>query len=338
MASRPGAAGWDAHLVKTTRKVSQYSGRRYARYTPGYWRRYRRQRKFRFRRAVYNLNRLLDGRPDPYRVHEPGTPGRPPVPPKTVLMALMVKALLDLSYRDAESFLLWAVGGTGLMDWVPAPSTMQERAGDIPRWYLERMILDAIPTLERSGVVLLVDATGLSTRLYGRWRSARTATKKVKRRYVKMHLLVDLDRKVVLMGCATKGWKGDGPFGRRLLKRVKAPLRRAGVAVDLLLGDTAYCSRETATLVESLDAEPVLKPRADATRKMLGHPAWARMVRRQRADPDAWMARYCYRVVIEGVIGAIKATFGGTIRSKKRHHQDVEVLCRLVLWNCMRME
>lgn len=324
--------------MKSVRKVSQYSGRRYARYTKGYWRRYRKQRKFRFRRAVYNLHRLLEERPDPYRTHPPRTPGRPAIPPKTVLLGLMMRTLLDLSYLDTESFLLWAVGGTALMERVPAASTLQAHMGDIPTRYLESMILDAVPTLERSGIVLMVDATGLSTRLYGRWRSASRASKRVKRKYVKVHMVMDLERKLVLIGAASKGWKGDGPFGRRLLKRVRGPLKRAGMSVDCLLGDTAYASRETATLVESLGAEPWMKTRVDATTKPRGHPAWKRMVRSQREDPEAFLARYCYRVVIEGIIGAIKATFGRTIRSRKRHHQDVEVLCRLVLWNCMRME
>jgi hypothetical protein len=48
------------------------------------------------------------------------------------------------------------------------------------------------------------------------------------------------------------------------------------------------------------------------------------------------MEEYCYRVVIEGIISAFKKVFGSMLASKKRHHQDVEVLCRFVLWNCMR--
>lgn len=325
-------------MAKRVRKASQHSGRRYARYTKGYWRRYRKYRKLRFQRAIYNLKRLLENRSDPYPVHPPGTVGRPPIPPKEVLLALMMRVLLDLSYRDTESFLLWAVGGTPFLEGVPAASTMQARLGDIPTRYLEALLLEAVHVLEGSGLVLLVDATGLSTQEYGRWRSACRASRKVKRRYVKLHLLVDLERKLVLLGTGSKGWKGDGPFGRRLLERVRGPLKRAGLSVDALVGDGAYASRKTATAVEALGGEPCLKVRADATAKSKGHPAWKRMVHRQREDPEAFLARYCYRVVIEGVIGAIKATFGRTIRSRKRHHQDVEVLCRLILWNCMRME
>jgi len=43
------------------------------------------------------------------------------------------------------------------------------------------------------------------------------------------------------------------------------------------------------------------------------------------------MKEYSYRVVIEGIISALKKMFDSVISSKKRHNQNVEVLCRFVL-------
>lgn len=329
------ATGWDAHVTKV-RKRSRYSGRTYARYRKGYWHRYRRQRKGRFLRILGNLKARLAAKPDPYPVRAPGARGRPPMPPKAVLIAFLMKVLLDLSYNDAEAFLRWATF-EGLVVRVPAASTIQEHVADISEAYVEALLLECAAALDGS-LVLVLDATGLSTQAYGRWRTARFASRKVRRRYVKVHLSVDLEKKVVLLGLASKGWKGDAPFGLRLLGRLGSALRRFGLRVERAMGDAAYGTRALATQVEDLGGTPCFKVRRDATGKAGGHPAWRRMVLRQRGDPEGFRALYAYRVVIEGIISALKRLFGTTIASKKRHNQNVEVLCRLLLWNYGRLD
>lgn len=329
------ATGWDAD-VKAVRKRSKYSGRTYARYRKGYWHRYRRQRKGRFLRILGNLKARLADKPDPYPVRVPGTRGRPPMPPKAVLIAFLFKVLLDLSYNDTEAFLRWATWD-GLVVRVPAAGTIQEHVADLPEAYLEAMLLECASALNGE-VVILLDATGLSTQAYGRWRTARFASRKVRRRYVKVHLSVDLRTGTVFLGLASKGWKGDAPFGLRLVERLGSALRRFGLTVERAMGDAAYGTRALATEVEGLGGTPWFKVRRDATGKAGGHPAWRRMVLRQREEPEGFRAVYAYRVVIEGIISALKRLFGTTIASKKRHNQDVEVLCRLLLWNYGRLD
>ena len=72
-----------------------------------------------------------------------------------------------------------------------------------------------------------------------------------------------------------------------------------------------------------------------ATAKALGQPAWKRMVQRQRADGRAHRLRYMRRTVQEGVCGAFQGRFGEWVRTRKRPHQRVEILCRVVLWNVL---
>lgn len=323
--------------MKKVRKRSKYSGRKYERYKKGYWRRYRKQRKQRFQRTVCNLKSRLEKRPDPYPVREAGTRGRPPTPPKAVLVALMVKVLLDLSYIDTESFLRW-VSNDGLLVVVPAASTMQEHAADIPEEYLHELLMEVASTLNNGGLTIILDATGLSTEQYGRWRSVRRRSRKVKRKYVKVHLSIDLDTKTILVGIASKGWKGDNRFGLRMMDRVKRMMKVFGVEILKALTDSGYLSRDMATKVEELGGVPLIKIRKNTTTKAGGHPAWKHMVRRQKNDPQGFKAVHCYRVVIEGVISALKRLFGHTVASKKRHNQNVEVLCRLILWNYGRVD
>jgi hypothetical protein len=47
------------------------------------------------------------------------------------------------------------------------------------------------------------------------------------------------------------------------------------------------------------------------------------------------MKEYCDRVVIQNIISSFKRMIKSMLSSKKRPHQDVKVLCRLILWNCM---
>lgn len=328
-------SGWVA-LVKKVRKRSKYSGRKYEKYRKGYWKRYRRQRKQRFQRTISNLRCKLEERPDPYPVRQAGTRGRPPMPPKAVLVAFMVKVLLDLSYIDAESFLRWA-SNDGLIVVVPAASTIQEHASDIPEEYLHDLMMEVASTLNNGGLTIILDATGLSTEQYGRWRSVRFRSRKIKRKYVKIHLSVDLGTKTILVGIASKGWKGDNRFGLRMMDRVKRMVRVFGIEIQKALTDSGYLSRKMATKVEDLGGEPFIKIRKNTTAKAAGHPAWKHMVHRQHEDPVGFKAVHCYRVVVEGIISALKRLFGHTVASKKRHNQNVEVLCRLILWNYGRV-
>lgn len=320
------------------RKRSKYSGLKYRRYKKGYWRRYRKDRKQRFWRVIANIGARLREKPDPYEVKGPGTPGRPPIPPKDILVCVLMKVLFDLSYIDTESLLTWLIGdGNCLMEKVPGSSTVQEHVEDIPLSYLESMIRVCIRVLEDHDVTILMDATGISTRQYGRWRTSRLSSKKIKRRFVKVHLSLSLERNLALIGFSTKGWKGDHKFGLRMLERIRAGLRRSEARLDKVLADCGYTSRKMASIIGKMDGKPFLKIKTNHTTRRKGSKEWSLMVKFQREMPEEFMKSYCYRVVIEGISSAMKNLFGVVIRSRKRHNQDVEVLSRLVLWNYMNI-
>lgn len=105
-----------------------------------------------------------------------------------------------------------------------------------------------------------------------------------------------------------------------MLDHLKRALRRHGPKLERTLQDGGYQSREMATKVEELGGEPLIKVKKNVSFRAKGH-------------PEGFKAIYCYRVVIEGIISALKRIFGYRIASKKRHNQNLEVLCRLVLWN-----
>lgn len=323
---------------RAVRKRSKHSGRKYKRYKKGYWKGYKRQRKWRYVRVLANIKRRLANRPDPYVVKDPGTVGRPPIPPKSVLVGILVKVLFDLSYANTESFLLWVCGTNGfLLGSVPAANTLQEHMKDIPLSYLEGMIKECVEVLEDCEVTLIMDATGLSTRQYGRWRTSRLSSKKVKRKFVKVHLSIDRNTNLILVGISTKGWKGDHPFGLKMVDKLRTTFKRYDVKLRAGLADAGYRSREMAKKIGEMGGRPIIKVKSNDTAKKKGVKEWSVLVKLQRDMPKEFLKVYCERVIIEGIISAMKSTFGTVVRSRIRHNQDVEVMCRMILWNYMHI-
>lgn len=321
---------------QSVRKKSKYSGKKYKRYKKGFWKRYKGQRRWKYTRCILDVKRSLVDKPDPYTVRPSNTVGRPPANPKDILIFLMFKQLFCLSYIDTESFLLWVCGEkTWLMESVPDANTAQEHISDIPLKYLEDMLKDAIPSLDYNEVTVIIDATGVSLNQYGQWITVRNGKKKTKKKFVKIHLAVDKDSGKILVGICSKGWKHEHKFGVQIVKSLKRTFSKHGKTIKAELLDSGYLSREMTDEIEKSKAKPYIKMKKNSTTKSKGSPSWKRNIRFQKDQPDEFMKEYSYRVVIEGIISALKKMFGSVISSKKRHNQNVEILCRLVLWNYM---
>jgi transposase len=248
----------------------------------------------------------------------------------------MIKELFCLSYLDTESFLEWICEERSwLMKTIPDANTAQEHIKDIPLIYLAELLQESISCLGNEGLTVIIDATGLSLNQYGQWIRVRNGKKKMKRKFVKIHLAVDKESNKILVGLCSKGWKHDHKFGVQLVKALRSTCRRYSTSIDVELLDAGYLSRIMTDEIEKSNAKPYIKMKKNSTTKSRRRSSWKRNIRLQKDHPEEFMKVYCYRVVIEGIISAFKRVFGSMIASKKRHHQNVEVLCRLVLWNCI---
>ncbi len=269
-------------------------------------------------------------------VRPSGTVGRPPARPKDIVVFLMVKQLFCLSYLDTESFLVWVCEGKSwLVETIPDANTAQEHIRDIPLSYLEGLLQKSICLDGEDSMTVIVDATGLSLNQYGRWIAVRNGKRKTKRKFIKVHMAVDQASTKILIGLCSKGWKHDHKFGVQIVKSLRKTCKRQGIIIDVELLDAGYLSREMTAAIEQSHAVPYIKMKKNSTTHSKRCPSWKRNIRLQKDHPEEFMKIYCYRVVIEGIISAFKNVFGSMLSSKKRHHQNVEVLCRLILWNCM---
>ena len=283
------------------------------------------------------MKQFVKAKPDPYAVRPSGTVGRPPARPKDIVIFLMFKQLFCLSYLDTESFLTWICEDKPwLLETVPDANTVQDHIGDIPLAYLSGLLQETVRDLDGRGMTVIIDATGLSLNQYGQWIWVRNGKRKVKRKFIKVHFAVDRDSGRILVGLSSKGWKHDHKFGVQLVKALRRFASRSGGTIKAELMDSGYLSREMASEVERSHAKSYIKMKSNSTTRAGGSSSWRQNIRLHKDHPEEFMEEYCFRVVIEGIISAFKKVFGSMLASKKRRHQDVEVLCRFVLWNCMR--
>lgn len=196
------------------------------------------------------------------------------------------------------------------------------------------MLEEIICCLNENDVTVIIDATGLSLNQYGRWMTVRTGKKKLKKKFIKIRLAVEKESEKILVGICSKGWKHEHKFGLQTVKSLRRSCFKHGKTIDAELLDSGYLSRIMTDEIEKSKAKPYIKMKKNSTTRSKRSSPWKRNIRFQKDHPEEFMKEFCYRVVIEEIISAFKKMFDSMISSKKRYNQNVEVLCRLILWNC----
>ena len=165
--------------------------------------------------------------------------------------------------------------------------------------------------------------------------TVRNGMRKLRKKFVNIYLAVDRDSGKILVGICSKGWKHEHKFGLQIVKFLRRSFSKNGKKIKAELLDSGYLFLEMTDEIEKSNAKPYIRMEKNSRSRSKGSPSWKRNIRFQKEQPNEFMKEFCYRVVIEGIISAFQKLFGSVISSKKRHHQNVEVLCRLVLWNCI---
>jgi len=103
--------------------------------------------------------------------------------------------------------------------------------------------------------------------------------------------------------------------------------------LETVSGDSGYLSRRNCELIEAKGATPYLKPRRHSPDKIIGPPAWKRMIQSYRRDRRRWMKHYHKRSMAETVFSTIKRTLGHSLRSIRRDLQKLELMIRVIVYN-----
>lgn len=152
----------------------------------------------------------------------------------------------------------------------------------IPIAWLEGVIQQTVLRLTRGRRINAAgDSTGEATHQYDRWFDVRHGRASLRERFLKLHALIDTraDRPYFLSARVTAGTWGDAPQVPDLLDQLDPSVEIGNVTLD-----KGYQSRQNATIIEERGGLPVIDLKTNVTAKTLGHPAWKRMVLRQRGD------------------------------------------------------
>ena len=204
-----------------------------------------------------------------------------------------VKSMTGLSYRHLQGMLIETLG-----DWnTPCYTTIYRRFQA-----LEVKRNGNAFTVTGGGTVpvrLAVDSTGLKQHNRGEWIRHKW---KVRRGFVKLHVMVDVDTKKILAAQVTDDRTGDSLMLIPLLDEALEAAARTGQAQDsaagpadagcCLYGDAAYASRSNVTACGDRGVDSCIKLRVNSTARGKGTgDAWEIAVRKQlgrSADSHMW--------------------------------------------------
>ncbi len=244
-----------------------------------------------------------------------------------ITMLMMVKVHFRLTYRTLEGFMKYLAN---LHKWkcsIPSYSLVCKRASSIKH---------ALPPLGRCGSsVILVDASGVKIFGEGEWK-VKIHGKQKRRKWVKIHVALDLDTQEVVAVATTQSGVSDSKVLKTLLGDIKEPL-------DTVIADGAYDDREAREEIRKRKAKALIPPpsharvhgadtdRDDATLIIRG-------LGGDKKARSLWgkLTGYSFRALVEAFFSRMKRLFGERLFSKRTDKQLVENRLRCLLLNKMR--
>lgn len=175
------------------------------------------------------------------------------------------------------------------------------------------------------------DSTAMSNDRNLAWVSVRTADKKSKKCWIKIHTRTDIKTRTILKVAITKGTAGDAPVLTDILKSLK-DLKGELSGGDVTF-DSAYLTRKLCTLLKSAGLDPTIKPKSNTVSNAKGSQAWKEMVLTYENDRDQFDGRYHQRSIVEAVYSAIKAMYGASLRTRLVSTPTTEAMMHVILYN-----
>lgn len=244
-----------------------------------------------------------------------------------ILMICAVREYFYLPYRQAEGFANLLGGMWGAK--IPSYSQICRRQKTLS------VPLDVSRLEDGTGPIeIIFDSTGLKVQNRGEWLERKHHD--VRRGFVKLHITCDKTKHRITSVQITDEHTHDTKEFEPLLIRAK---ERIPNVVTKIYADTGYDSRANFNLVgrEFPAAEPVIKPRANASGKSRGSYLRGRTAKEFIKDPKAWKTNHGYgqRWQIEATISTFKRKFGEFVRSISSPAILNEVITKCLTYNIL---
>jgi hypothetical protein len=267
------------------------------------------------------------------------TMGRPRIPLADMLFAVVLKVYCGFSGRRTTSDMQEAQR-RGYLSRTPhfnSLSNYMEAEWLTP--YLHALITQSslpLKTIERD---FAVDSSGFATNTYSRWvevkwgggnkeRYERVDAKNNKQQvWLKLHLMCGVKTNIVTSCVVTGKDSADCPQFKGLVDATAE-----NFVMNEVSADKAYSSRANLKLVQSHAAMPYIDFR-ETSKANPKDEAWTRLYHFYAYNKEWFYQHYHKRSNVESVFSAIKAKFGGNLRSKTYQAQMNEALCKVLCHN-----
>lgn len=240
---------------------------------------------------------------------------------EAIQMLLLLKAVYKLRYRTLEGFARSMMTLMKLELRVPDHTTMSRRA---------KQIKVDIPKHSRNEAIhLVIDSTGLKIYGEGEWKIRKHGQSK-RRRWIKVHLGVDANKKDVLGVEVTEDDSHDCEVFEKLVEQVDETIQK-------IYGDGAYDTRKAYDVAENKQTQLFVPPRDNARFWEDGHPrntAWF-LILMMGLSWWKMVTGYHKRSLAENAMYRLKQLFGTSLASRQFKTQESEVHARLAAMNTM---
>ena len=258
---------------------------------------------------------------------ETKTRGRRPYDPRTVAVCCILRVALKHTYDSIEAYLRRDQHLKRLMrmERLPGHSVIHRGMDRLPVPYIRMVIRRLVWRLRRAGMNVAMDATGFSLTNRSMWFNIQVRRYGYKRECIKLHIAVDVDTGVIHSFTVTGPAANDSPQFPRLIRELPS--------LGNVMADAAYSSHENLRLVMEKGGVPYIRFSKNATSNRKKPKLWKISLRKYAADPDAWMAIYHRRSIVEAVFSSIKRTWSSTIKSRKRWNQRRELALKVLAYD-----
>ena len=255
--------------------------------------------------------------------------GRPRIPLGDMIFSAAYMVYSNHPARRFKTDLL-ELGLSGFVSQVPHRNSISNclRAEPVTAVLTKLIEISSLP-LKHYEDEFAADSTGLSTDRYARWVDDRTKEDKVRRKWLKVHLICGVRTNIVTSVIVTSGEASDTPQFKRLVDVMQRNFTPKEISAD-----AGYISGENMRHAFLAGAVPFIKFKSnnalDANCKST---LWKNLLRLFKERYWVYMSHYNKRNNVEATFSMMKAKFGGRLRSVDKRAQINEALLKILCHN-----
>lgn len=245
---------------------------------------------------------------------------------------LLVQHHLSLTLRQTRGFLTKMLGLLGIEEAVvPCYTTISRRSKTLKP---DLKVSDS----SSKSLSIAIDSTGLKRRRIGEWlfkKYQQQGENKQRRRWEKLHLIIDLDTIEILCFSLTENDIADSEEGEVLVDQI-------GVKIDSCYSDGAYDVNRF-RLCLGQEVKQIIPPRKDAVALRSSDPKFNPLLlqrnqavwRIKQVGRSQWKGEVAYhrRNLVETTMYRFKVTFGDELKARTIQNQNTETAIKCKILN-----